>query len=123
MALSAQELRIGNIFDYYGQVVHVMEIMELSAEFGYFTDSIGFKRSYVEQDCPQRIPLTEEWLLKLGFKKYSSSQWDRENFWNIEFKRHGCYWCNQLEIHINSVHQLQNLYFALTGEELTVNPR
>ena len=78
------------------------------------------------------IPLTEEWLLKFGFKK-------KMGFYEIRGKRSklmlvkstlrinlaqqciteitygDCYAFN-----LSSVHQLQNLYFALTGEELTI---
>jgi hypothetical protein len=63
------------------------------------------------------IPLTEEWLIKLGAKKD---------------KIDNTYYLPELEImlpnffryktsmisRIDYVHQLQNLYFALTGEEL-----
>lgn len=34
--------------------------------------------------------------------------------------RHLCY--KEYNIEIKYVHQLQNLYFALTGEELTIKP-
>jgi hypothetical protein len=81
------------------------------------------------------IPLTEEWLLKFGFeytKKYKgyilgnmivfkvhkhamSDDW----FYEIEYSAHG-----GIEERTNIikrydyVHQLQNLFFALTGTEL-----
>jgi hypothetical protein len=75
----------------------------------------------------QPIPLTEEWLLKFGFAK-TENGWlalDICNDWSY------LYWerlaglelsVNKYQItmpHIKYVHQLQNLYFALTGEELT----
>jgi hypothetical protein len=71
------------------------------------------------------IPLTEEWLLKFGFEK--SMSWTYvielkgnlklvyylgEKGWSIGFKSYSDF--SNLEY----VHQLQNLYFALTGEEL-----
>jgi hypothetical protein len=73
------------------------------------------------------IPLTPEWLERCGFK----------GVW-LEFN-HGCQisahkdgtsiiggWdsatSNQsVEVPCKYVHQLQNLYFALTGEELEIN--
>lgn len=75
---------------------------------------------------PSGIPLTEEWLLKFGFKRngYSFEKgmiWFR--FWNDKRGRkslpNACA-VNKEEIsyELQYVHQLQNLYYALTGEEL-----
>lgn len=74
------------------------------------------------------IPLTEEWLLNFGFKGLSTSnylglllgiiyfRWDKESKY-LDFELD--YESVQLP-HIKYVHQLQNLYFALTGDELTL---
>jgi hypothetical protein len=77
------------------------------------------------------IPLTEEWLLKLGFKY---KEWDNhfiikngdyfnsikkyDDGWryNTDESEATCYYLTTIKY----VHQLQNLYFALTGEELTI---
>lgn len=89
------------------------------------------------------IPLTEEWLLKLGFhvihpanKQYvindPNGYKDSHQIsifptmneqWHIAFSDI----LNDYKDYIpttkfKSVHQLQNLYFALTGQELTINP-
>jgi len=82
------------------------------------------------------IPLTEEWLLKFGFELYESgyyfpykinNQWEKDNWYFCANYRY-----NQIDIchrgnlgslirfDIKYVHQLQNLYFALTGTELEV---
>jgi hypothetical protein len=76
------------------------------------------------------IPLTEEWLLKFGFVAKSIdynftlgnieiasairvlSTNERRNFYL------DCEIPEWMKIKIEYVHQLQNLYFALTGEEL-----
>ena len=65
------------------------------------------------------IPLTEEWLLKFGFDKI-----------DFQFIKNGIklfpirdlYYRGNFPIKsdIKYVHQLQNLYFALTGEELII---
>lgn len=78
------------------------------------------------------IPLTKDWFLKFGFK-YNNSLLSYENKsicfdYNIENKEVSIIkWNVFLEIesifktkNIINVHQLQNLYFVLTGEELTV---
>jgi hypothetical protein len=70
----------------------------------------------------QPIPLTEEWLLRFGFEK------DNElNFVKFSFKVHFWSSCNSYmygwiggNIELKYVHQLQNLYFSLTGKELTI---
>ena len=68
------------------------------------------------------IPLTEEWLLKFGFVKHKTTDiyptFAKQMFnWNdgiLYIIGYG------FMNHIKYVHQLQNLYFALTGEELVV---
>ena len=79
----------------------------------------------------QSIPLTEEWLLKFGFRAKSINH----NFTidsDVDFRissaqrvietneRSSFYLESKFGTKINYVHQLQNLYFALTGEELTL---
>lgn len=79
-------------------------------------------------DLFEGVPLTEEWLIKFGFER---QPFDHENnkdykLGNIFIQEHTevndfiC--CNTSPdfIKIEHVHQLQNLYFVLTGEELTI---
>lgn len=77
------------------------------------------------------IPLTEEWLTKFGFTKNKEQfgiRIDEYAFLNIytDTFRYGLFdissgeefksWDNLIQ----NVHELQNLFFALTGEELTI---
>ena len=75
------------------------------------------------------IPLTEEWLEKFGFKKHKWIMFDGFTwlpFGNRRFeifyeKKYGFYhefYHGRGRNIIKYVHQLQNLYFALTGKEL-----
>jgi hypothetical protein len=80
------------------------------------------------------IPITAEWLIKLGFKKTQSfglepAYWkaDKEHTFEIEWdsKTGVDFICSGADIgllfpHIKYVHQLQNLYFALTGTDLEI---
>jgi hypothetical protein len=73
------------------------------------------------------IPLTEEWLLNLGFIKKNGYGFIKKDlagniFYSVETKEHFMFQYHDLRIKIKHVHQLQNLYFALTGEELTLKP-
>ncbi len=71
------------------------------------------------------IPLTEEWLAKLGFEKIENPNNTGTFLWTINeigFIQSDKFYCASIDslIEIQYVHQLQNLYFALTGEELTL---
>jgi len=68
------------------------------------------------------IPLTEEWLLKFGFRTEESSCFELDNI-QINTSRE-LMWINtkckyNIEIGMpDYIHQLQNLYFSLTNTEL-----
>lgn len=71
------------------------------------------------------IPIDEFWLIKFGFVKNLTGNWFilENKFTNISLNLDGV--CDigsneeyTLPYKIQHVHQLQNLYFALTGEEL-----
>jgi len=68
------------------------------------------------------IPLTEEWLLKFGFENWDKNKWVDSNSVLTISKNDDNFLCliNQRDVDILYVHQLQNLYFALTGKELTL---
>ncbi|WP_214228615.1 hypothetical protein [Pedobacter sp. B4-66] len=115
------ELRIGNIISKRGTVINVKPetILKIS-----------------RYPLPYKpIQITVEWLLLLGFEKtYHSNV--RTRFDLIDNAKIGYDFNNYGEIdgmigfryvgnyfgHIQYVHQIQNLYFALTGEELEVKP-
>jgi len=67
------------------------------------------------------IPLTEEWLERFGFEEDDSVGWlkrfDKSDSFFIDLSF--MYW-GENSVKLTHVHQLQNLYFALTGEELTI---
>lgn len=81
------------------------------------------------------IPLTEEILLKFEFEfrnnnthygwylsvsQYRVLSWCHSKEISLEFDTDDYYYNNTLfDFHCEYVHQLQNFYFALTGEELT----
>lgn len=73
------------------------------------------------------IPITANWLSKFGFiikdGKYGKDYYSPENFLFVITTRHdgsiGFCW-DDFTKEIKFVHQLQNLYFALVGEELVL---
>jgi len=110
--MKANELRIGNLIMKDGEVFQSTE----------YTPLIMVR--YGERFDP--IPLTEEWLLKFGFEKvkviwflnhYGFCLWFDGNDWCVMYNAMK----NNIVCYLKHVHQLQNLYFILTGEELTFN--
>lgn len=110
--MKAVELRIGN----YVKTDNDLVIKSYSPE--------GLYNILKNIDEYKPIPLTEEWLLKFGFvsNPYEDRyELRREYHIYIEIDKTKGFteiWCEKYPI-IKHVHQLQNLYFALTGEELT----
>lgn len=121
--MKPEELRIGNIIAVYGipEVVTGSLIARL--------EEITNKGKIAIDLSP--IAITEEWLLGAGFKekedisgKYFELRADRvyllDNF--VEYERAVTPGSRvNLFKKYQYVHQLQNLYHALTGEELTIN--
>lgn len=75
-------------------------------------------------ECFRPIPLTEEWLVKFGLEDGNGHYFKRINhahYFIVAHDRNGWFLCDiDLTVIIKHVHQLQNLYFALTGDELTL---
>ena len=120
--MEIRELRIGNYFEYRVQdeLDDRKEWWELS-----IIDSTDLQilESGIDDDY-RAIPLTEEILLKFGFFK-KLGNYELENFrFHISQPMNfdGFVFCEGYSVitdKIQFVHQLQNLFFALTGEELT----
>lgn len=137
MKLQAKDFRIGNFVEYDNRV---FEIDSISNDFPTL-NSIEFGVGVVDWNNLQPIPLTENWLLDFGFEvknfdyttpiseckvvtltliphdeQHSSltvcvTQKD-EDFFEVNE--------NVILSDISFVHQLQNLFFALSGEELQI---
>ena len=139
--MNANELRIGNLVLFDG-VVHKIEVIDGYASFVYFEE---FGDNEFPLNKIEPIPLTEEWLLRFGFelladiagdfpeKHYGISivngDKDHPEKLVISLPLYECYigdYDNDDYYIMNEqvvyVHQLQNLYFALTKTELTLKP-
>lgn len=122
--MKSSELRIGNWVDFDGE-----------------SDKITAYQLYVnfmDDDCGiEPIPITEEWLVKFGFEKWHDGSCYIKKYSNQgellvfnhttpvaaanDIKPGEYYYIFHRTVHvIKYVHQLQNLYFALTGTELTL---
>lgn len=109
----AEELRIGNWLQHSGSKTPYMVTLE------------RFWKDYVTADAfyyLEPIELTEDILIKCGFKK--------SQFLNITFDLNGFIITNNgngfilstgiFNVKVKYLHQLQNLIYSLTGEELTI---
>jgi len=70
-------------------------------------------------DTYKPILITEEWLLKFGFENDDDQRYFKNGIYLILYDEGCTILHNQIHINYFYVHQLQNLYFALTGKELT----
>lgn len=104
--MEAKELRIGNLVNTNKTITPI-----------HVWDSI-FVDMNEDRIIITPIPLTEDWLLKFGFECIQDLITDlQSNVFEAVFRLDE-FTINQImDLH---VHQLQNLYFALTSEELTI---
>ncbi len=108
--MRANELRIGNLVTTAGVQVKAMAIDIMELENG----SLEI----------EPIALTEEKLLEFGFEKIYNGSFVKDDFFGYLSKSEKGYDLIDYEGNsvndnpISHVHQLQNLFFALTGEEL-----
>jgi hypothetical protein len=140
--MKASEIRVGNWFRYPGLWSYRQPEGAIFSEFDFQWEdrdwfAVGESMLFLDEVLP--IPLTEEWLIKFGFEKIKKESYvngfefilkpDSDLEFNgighhgwlkgdrslvVNTLCRGNYVCNT----VGYVHQLQNLYFALTGEEL-----
>lgn len=141
--IELKELRIGNLLEYKGEL---MQVTSLSCDiddeyqdqicfvkFGTSTNEKGgWNRSLVND--LKRIPLSAEWLYRIAKPNIINHSWDlgyKEATYVTRLFDDGVYVGVKIESNerfpdksfawgLKYVHQLQNLYFALTNEELTI---
>jgi hypothetical protein len=133
-ALKSVELRIGNYYIENKKIrtVRAADILNLER-----MESNGFNSDM------NPIPISKEWLVNFGFdndkevcwEKFEQMRWVKyeNNYICVRLMKHDFAWWIILEINASGehiginigdfeyVHQLQNLYFALTGKELKVD--
>lgn len=118
--IKSNELRIGNKINYVGGenvlVYHITESVEI--------DVVADNQLY------EPIPLTPEILDKAGFERKDIYGPGIPRLGKFEIALEGEDFRNALMtvlydkkimIKVGALHQLQNLYFALTGNELEIN--
>lgn len=120
--MKAEELRIGNLIQANGPTMEVKSINEYSVEL-YLHGSEADNWEEDLENC-EGIPLSPELLVKCGFEiandgwgGYLSKKFNGGSIRISHNKWHNGCW----DTEVNYVHQLQNLWYALTNTELEVN--
>ena len=116
--MRSHDLRIGNIVDAihidYGRKTNVIDIDDLVLIYEG-SEYLSF----------HPVQLTKEWLVRFGFDKHGKIKSTKFLF-RIYFDEETpyayleTYGGGEYKIEIKYVHQLQNLYWGLCGEELTL---
>lgn len=134
--MEAKELRIGNWVLAKEKMTEVGDILYdgINMDWNHELSTVEFRWKDIKG-----IPLTPELLEKVGFEYTNDPNFDKYANAKMYFKGSVQIGCREKEnnliwrhvayfygypITTNSVmhlHQLQNLYFALTGEELEIN--
>lgn len=136
--ISAKDLRVGNIHEIDGLDIPREGIHAVRVGGKAFASITGYGIHLVETGGMEFKPieLTEEWLRKLGFEAKSIiwvDKWVFEKVYRLnqiqvdELESENC-WAFGKVTRDNSgyitsmkyVHELQNLVYAITGEELEV---
>lgn len=122
--MDAKELRIGNWYNFEGEPMKLDWDDFRNTEFDYIDSRY------------EPIPITEEWLIGFEFEldeDLGDQIYYKRGKWIVCFDHEDLSFNHQLTSGITCllydnpcfqhVHQLQNLYFALTGKELTYERR
>jgi hypothetical protein len=124
--MKASELRIGN-YILFSEDNTIFEVGSIE-EKGYTVQNEE-ETTWIEAYQFEPITLTKKWLLKFGFEINRQTK-ENNNIWrcnctqgNFDIEQIIGFFLwdnNSYSPKIEYIHQLQNLYFALTGEELTI---
>jgi hypothetical protein len=144
--ITKKELRIGNLVEvtYKGEDFEekkgITRVIGVSEEGtlgdGYYIELEALEEYFENVRCSP-IPLTEEILLKCGFehetmyivknlylKDYGDFYFvldENNGYYHVKLSNHGFEHEKQVGLGIiKHLHQLQNLYFALTNQELEI---
>ena len=131
--MDSRELRIGNLLD-RGDYICKVKMIE---EEGLMLEPINYKEERFVERYIKPIPLTEDWLIKLGFEKVVNELWDLieyhiplndrlrlEIFNDFSFDVFDFTEGNSLLLdfeRFRGIHHLQNFVYSLTNKELKYN--
>jgi hypothetical protein len=131
--MKAEDLRIGNYVycayaGYEGKEFIISEVKPNDLHDRTIEKAGGFCPIIEYPDNYRPIPLTEEWLVKCEFEKINhvngyvfwSLSRSKINRLHLDVYDNYAKYYGYIVAHCKYLHQLQNLYFALNGKELTI---
>ena len=113
--IKINELRVGNTVS-----LNSRDYKNIQTKITGISDMVfSCKEGVFVPEKFEAIPIVSEYLLKLGFERLfeTGSTYSLGDFNVSDFGENGIFHYD-VKQPIKYVHQLQNLYFALTGEEL-----
>ena len=125
--IQPHELRIGNMVNTIYGITTIIGVVDNGLEdYAMFirTDSGHLHRTDGTKSTP--IPLTEEWLIKAGFVGNEFKVFRLNDFKiglngdDIVHQQYTCIYKQAISVKVKHLHQLQNLYYCLCGEELKI---
>ena len=138
--LTAQDIRVGNYLLVGGEIREVYSVSKYRITFLVPSAAKVKSIRWFAFDDIKPIPITEEWLINFGFK----SDGYKKEFIGKDFRSNGMtldfvlskpltkgewneFYTYNLESYryknIENIHQLQNLYWDLTNEELKLKDK
>ncbi len=128
--IQLNELRIGNFIKgpltvngvFYPDFAPLASI-EIQLKLDHF---VWFKANPDLYKSIEPIDLTQEWMLKFSSAREHELKWDLHQYIMVvkRYEKYFLYYADKGYLFdVKHVHQLQNICFALTGEELSVNNR
>ncbi len=127
--MNVNELRIGNCVSHLNNIDEIFKVISIEEENGnYSINTKGGKNGTwinpIEYICS--IPLTEDILLKCGFKNKKEIDFDGTHidWWHngeigLYTGRNGFY--SDTFGDIETLHKLQNIYYCFTGKDLEID--
>ena len=133
MEIKAKDLRIGNLHKTNEISIPRLQIHSAVVSGTAYASISAYGIHLVDANemVFEPIHITEEWLVRLGFEKIKYG-WFEKIFHTdcymafISGDKNGytevCLFPYENHFRWQYVHQLQNAYYSLTGEELTITP-
>ena len=129
MSIEAKDLRLGNYVNeqYWDSVDGCFKFAKIVVDGIYKKHIVCENNGAYNLDDIQPIPLTENWLVRCGFEfgiKLENFTKGKHQFIELDclngyFSESGIFYYG-LNTEIKYLHQLQNLYWCLCGEELKI---
>lgn len=120
--MNATELRIGNLFQEENSK-EIIRVIGLST-YKNMPDDIFFTGNFKDGWKAVSIVLTKYWLLECGFVGDEFGNFENNSRFHLSriegYPYFISHWGSVVVGELKYVHEFQNLYFALTKEELTI---